>query len=373
MIKVNCNVPLGSGLNPYQPLRHHILDVLGGLISGAFGLAGQAAQASYTKEQQKLQSKLNKEEMATSQGMQNAQQDWLMNTQYGKMVSGMKNAGLNPATANGTTPVTPSAGHGSSGGVGPSGPPTSSLGADIMQGVSAGAGVQNTMADTKLKEAQAKNLDADTSWKNFMNTPEYRKATLEGIQNSALKDWWNAKNQEKGIELTDQEIVYKAQLTKNLGRQYDLTGAQINQLNAVAAESYARILEIKQNMKESEFRILYHRAAANAQNAAAENYRESARDTRETRGYRIDVLKSTSSELNSRSGLNDANQMLTNEKRHTETKNQKLIEIETVLKDYQRQCNEIYTPTERGGIQFAKDVLGLMNPFQGIIAINSGN
>ena len=73
MIKVNCNVPLGSGLNPYQPLRHHILDVLGGLISGAFGLAGQAAQASYTKEQQKLQSKLNKEEMATSQGMQNAQ------------------------------------------------------------------------------------------------------------------------------------------------------------------------------------------------------------------------------------------------------------------------------------------------------------
>lgn len=373
-MKYNFNVPLGSGVCSYAPRPKPILgSLIGGAISGLFGMAGQSQQAGYTKEQQKLQSKLNREEMAYSQGLQNNQQNWLMSTQYGKMVSGMKNAGLNPATANGTSPGAVSAGHPSTGGVGPAGPPTSSLGSDIMAGAAAGAAIKNTEADSKLKEAQAKNIDEDTSWKNFMNTPEYRKATLDGITNQALKDWWSAKNSEKGIELTDQEIAYKAQLTKNLGKQYDMTEAQINQINAAAAETYARILEIMQGIKESEARILYHRAAANSANASAEFSRENAKDLRDTRSYRIDVLKDTSSELKSRSGLNDANQMLTNEKRHTETKNQKLLDLEAAMKDYVVKCNQIYTPTDRSGIQYAKDLLGLMNPFQGIIAVNSGN
>lgn len=366
-------VPLGCGLNPYAPMQHHVLDFIGGLIGGAFGLAGQAQQAAYTKEQQKLQSKLNREEMAYSAGLQRNQQEWSANTMYGKTVNGMKNAGLNPATANGTSPATPASVNPSSGGVGPSGPPTSSLGADIMSGVAAGKSIEQTDANIEFTKAQTKNIEQDTLWKQFMNSPEYQSATLKGVQNSALKDWWSAKNSEKGIELTDAEIAHKAALTKELGAKYDLDRAQERQVNALAAQTYAKILEIRQNMRESEFRIMYHRAAANAQNAAASLSHAQAKTEDALRSGRVSNLDASTSELRSRSGMQDAQQMLTNEKRATEVKNRKQVELDNTLKEYVVRCNQIYTPEDRAGLSWAKDCLGLMNPFQGIIAINSGN
>ena len=99
---------------------------LDGLVGGAMNMAGNAQQFEYDKYLKKMQSKLNREEMEHSMGLQKSQQEWLMNTQYNKQVSGMKNAGLNPAMANGGsvggisgssgTPTTGSAGSGMSGG-----------------------------------------------------------------------------------------------------------------------------------------------------------------------------------------------------------------------------------------------------------------
>ena len=104
----------------YRPKRKFFWGAVASGIAGLFGLAGQENNSRITKEQMQLQHRMNKDEMNHSMQLQKNQQDWLMNTMYGKNVSGMKNAGLNPATANGVSPATPSGGSPSSGTSGPS-------------------------------------------------------------------------------------------------------------------------------------------------------------------------------------------------------------------------------------------------------------
>lgn len=122
---------------------------IGAVGSVLGGLVNSSIQSSNTKEQMRLQSKLNREEMAYSMGLQKDQQEWLMDNQYGKTVSGMKNAGLNPATANGVSPSVPSGGSPHSGSPGPSaGMPN----IDLVSGALAGLQIQSLAKDVEAKE-----------------------------------------------------------------------------------------------------------------------------------------------------------------------------------------------------------------------------
>lgn len=276
-MKMIYNVPLGSGLNPYEPLHHHIIgSVIGSLVGGALGLVGNAQQASYTKEQQKLQSKLNKEEMATSQGMQNAQQDWLMNTQYGKMVSGMKNAGLNPATANGTTPSVPSAGHGSSGGVGPAFH-GESLAAAASQGALAGKDVE--MADAQIEniKAQTDKTREETDDQKFKNTPTYRELTLRGMDEDIKLSVCRQKEANSNVDLNTQKVAESAQNVKESLSRIGVNTELANKYANESVEVTYRIAGILQDMKESEARIAVHRATAKCQRALANLHDKAAK------------------------------------------------------------------------------------------------
>lgn len=150
---LNIDRPLGSG-NPYAPnapcIWPAIIGAVGGIASAAIG---SSMQSGFTKEQQKLQSRLNREEMNHSMALQRGQQEWLMNTQYGKSVSGMKNAGLNPATANGVSPATPSAGHPSTGSSGPS---ASMPSIDVTGAALDGLNIESLNEDIKAKQIDNK-------------------------------------------------------------------------------------------------------------------------------------------------------------------------------------------------------------------------
>lgn len=146
------NTTLGLCANPYAPQKKCFWGaVIGAGISALGSLAGNSQQHTYTKEQQRLQSKLNREEMEHSMNLQKNQQEWLMNNQYAKNVSGMQNAGLNPATANGTTPSVPSGGSPSTGSVGPAFH-GSDVGAAASNGALAGMQVQSLAEDVEAKQ-----------------------------------------------------------------------------------------------------------------------------------------------------------------------------------------------------------------------------
>ena len=122
-----------------------MIGVGGGLINGLFGSTSQAQQ---TKENMRMQHKYNINEMQQSMELQRNQQEFLMNSMYGKTASGMKSAGFNPATANGTTPSVPSVGSPSTGGTAPSAP-MPDFGLDKL--VSNGISLAQASEDLKTK------------------------------------------------------------------------------------------------------------------------------------------------------------------------------------------------------------------------------
>lgn len=156
MLRIQSNIPLGVP-NLGTPFKCSAVGAA--LITAGAGLLGgflgNSQQAGFTKEQQKLQSRLNREEMSHSMALQKNQQEWLMNRQYGANVSGMKNAGLNPATANGTTPSVPSGGTPSTGSVGPAFH-GENLGAAAMQGAMTGLQIEGARADIEAKQIDNK-------------------------------------------------------------------------------------------------------------------------------------------------------------------------------------------------------------------------
>lgn len=112
------------------------------------------------------------EQMRYAMGLQNAQQEKLRNSQYNAMVSGMKNSGLNPATANGTTPVTPSAGS-----------PSSNAGMPQMNLGDAALGAMSTMLNLKsgMEDVKAKKLD------NQLKALDVENAKAEQEENNTFR------------------------------------------------------------------------------------------------------------------------------------------------------------------------------------------
>lgn len=356
---MNFNIPLGSGLNPYEPLHHHIIgSVLGGLIGGAFGLAGNAQQHTYTKEQQRLQSKLNKEEMATSQGMQNAQQDWLMNTQYGKMVSGMKNAGLNPATANGTSPASVSAGHPSTGGVGPASH-GESLAAAVSQGAMAGkeveltdAQIKNIEADTEKKKEESKNTAADTKIKEWESDPRILALKEKGLDATAQKTYAEA-------DVAKETVIKVSREAGLIFEQMNLTIEEQKKCQAETAKTYTAILTDLQSLKESEQRI----ALMYAQEELAKEMKHTER-AKQTELYAAADEHKASAAYN-RAGVLERHQNVRESKQRVNESKVRAVGISIANRAAKWRQDVIETSgsvTEQAGILGAKRTLDLLNP-----------
>lgn len=223
---------------------------VGAGISGLFGLASGSMQKGFTKEQQRLQSKLNREEMAYSSGLQRSQQEWLMNSQYGKMASGMKNAGLNPATADGTTPSVPTPGSPSSGSSGPS---AGSVNLDPVAGAQAAA-------DLELKHSQASLFDAQADDQRFKNTPVYRSLILRGMTEDISLAVSRASEANSNVKLNEQKVAESVVSMQKMFSEIGVNDEQKKVLAQSCTESQYRCASILQGLKESDQRIALMKA-----------------------------------------------------------------------------------------------------------------
>lgn len=206
MLNVSYKYDVGSPTFGFQK-RYWV----GALVGALGGIAGSyfssQMQKSNTMAQQRLQSKLNREEMSYANDLQRNQQEWLMNAQYGKTVQGMKNAGLNPATANGTTPSVPSASSPHSGSSGPSaGMPSM----DIAGGAITGMNLESLAEDIQAKRIENRRrsllLKDEENASRYGNREERQyldpvtKEVIASSDNGDMQDQldsWQSKNPDK--------------------------------------------------------------------------------------------------------------------------------------------------------------------------------
>lgn len=157
-MRLNFNIPLGVTIHGHP--RHFIFG-LESLVGGVMNMAGNAQKFEYDKYLKAMQSRLNREEMQHSMGLQQSQNEWMMNRQYSAQVQGLKNAGLNPAMAGGSSiggmsggsahPTTGGPGSGMSGG-------SFDYGTTMMAIDQQAQRIEN---ETKVADAQANALNAE--------------------------------------------------------------------------------------------------------------------------------------------------------------------------------------------------------------------
>lgn len=333
MLRIQSNIPLGVP-NLGTPFKCSAVGAA--LITAGAGLLGgflgNSQQAGFTKEQQKLQSRLNREEMSHSMALQKNQQEWLMNRQYGANVSGMKNAGLNPATANGTTPATPSAGSPSSGAAGPA-----FHGESLANAAAQGASLA---ADIDLKKSQAANLDAQTDDQRFKNSPVYRQMILRGMDKSIALDVARAAESNSNVNLNVQKVAESITMQQKLLSEAGVNDEQKKVLAQSLVESQYRCASIVQGIKESEQKIVLYKAQAYAQTEIAKLQKHLA--------HQADTQSSLNTSLGTKA---DAETQLTKQMRDTEANKTKKTGLEATA---QQLANE--------AVKYANDVLTSMPP-----------
>lgn len=348
------NTTLGLCANPYAPQKKLIWGALAGAGASLLGgLLGGAQQHIYTKEQQRLQSQLNREEQEHSMALQQQNQEWLMNRQYGASVSGMKNAGLNPATANGTAPATPALGHPSSGSSGPAASmPNFDLAGAIKEGELMQAQIDNINADTQNKKSQSSNFDADTRLKEIQARPDFVKAGLDKLSGEAQLAWCQS-------DLTaKQSVKYMAEVQK-IGKDMQLTDAQINNLQSQTAKAYQDIQEsisrISLNKAEQYFKI----TGASLNKALAVQAHANAAEANER--VNSGLYKSQSNLNYMKANEAEANEALLRKKGFTEEQITECKKIEAKLLEFDQKVNDQYGALDKGSLQYARDLLNLLS------------
>lgn len=247
----------------------------GGLVGLAGSLFGSSSENKSTRENMKLQSNLNKQEMAYSQMLNKDYQNMLWQNQYGMQVSGMKNAGLNPAGAN-TSLAGASTGNAMA--TGPVGPKGASMQLNTLGDAIAGAKLGKEL---EILDSQKENIDADTQQKQaatdeqrFKNSDVYRDLILRGMDETISNTVASTSEKYSNIEVNTQKIAESAQNIKESMSRIGLNEELANKAAKEAVEVTYKIVERLQNIEESKARVIYHRAAAANQSALADLNRE---------------------------------------------------------------------------------------------------
>lgn len=330
---------------------------VGAGISAIGGLLGNAQQAVYTKEQQKLQSKLNKQEMEHSIGLQRSQQEWLMNSQYGKMASGMKNSGLNPAIANGTTPSTPSPGSPTTGGVGPA-----FHGSDLGLAMSQGASVA---ADLRLKESQASLNDAKADDQRFKNSDVYRGCIIRGMNENISLTIAKQNELNSSTSLNYARVGESAANAQKLYSEVGVNQEQQKVLIQQRIESQYRIASILQGMKESESRVVLNMAQAYQATEIAKLQKHLA--------HQADTQASLNTALGTESeSRTSLNRQLKETEEHKTKKSKleaKAQEISNIALEYETNVLTAIPAEDRAKYEAAGMIKDYWNPLNGIVHV----
>lgn len=252
-MKLIFDKPLGNG-NPYAPSQKCIWSALIGAGASLLGnMLGSEQQAGYTKEQQKLQSKLNRQEMQHSMALQENYQNMLWNKGAAKTVSGMKHAGLNPAMAGGTSLGGASGSGGvakpGSGASGPSASPGAKLGSEA---VASAMNVQQTESNVELNKSQADLNEANAEYLKS-------KTTEQNNVNSKFEETYlrEAKEQEARTKAygeqayaSHQQGMLFGEQAKSEKKRQQLLENQAKEANAAAQLAIERCAEVRANIQK---------------------------------------------------------------------------------------------------------------------------
>lgn len=333
---------------------------VGALVGALGGIAGSyfssQMQKNNTMAQQRLQSKLNREEMSYSNDLQRNQQEWLMNAQYGKTVQGMKNAGLNPATANGTTPSVPSASTPHSGSSGPSASMPNIVGS-ASEAALLGSQIENIQADTKKKEQEAKDIELNRKIKEWEADPSIVDLKKRGLSAEVLKTYAES-------DLLKDQAKKVSQETANLCAEYNLTRAQTQKVQMEAAKMSSEINKILQDISESEARIVLHMAETNMLKSQTKlNYEKINTE----KAQQSNLYASSEHHLSS-AGAEALRGNLDKERANESRLQQKALEISNQMQAFEAKV-QAYSgdPINQGAIRYVKNVLNAFNPLSGIL------
>ncbi len=361
MLHLNCtimlnvtSIPLGICIygRPKKPWLGAAIGAAGGLASS---LIGAGIQHSNTKAQQRLQSALNKQEMSYSNSLQRDQQEWLMNTQYGKQVSGMINAGLNPATANGTTPSVPSASTPHSGASGPSAGMPDIMGS-VSQGSLLGAQIDNITADTKKKESEKNRIDQQIKIDTWMEDPEVQSLRKSGLESEVLLTYAQA-------DFTKEDAVRVGKQVQLMTEQLNLTKEQQKVCQQQAALYVTESLKLLQDMKESDVRIALHYAEMDLK-----------RSERDLNRAKIGTEKASQFNLYASGEHHYSSSFEQNTKGHLNKAQESESKLRTVGQEIANRAAKFKQEvveasggvTEQGSLLGAKRIISLINPLSDI-------
>lgn len=320
---------------------------LDGLFGGIMNLAGNVQQQAYTKENMKLQSRLNREEQEHSMGLQRDYQNMVWDQGASREVAALKNSGINPSGFNGPTAMSASP---SSGASGPPAHGDFSYGSAMIDAAASAQRVQNETelaesqkknidADTRLKESQTKNTEADTKIKEWRTDPSILDLERKGMEANVLKTYASA-------DVDKATVVKIGRECDLIGSQMGLNDAQKTKLQAEVAKYRTEIASLVQGMDESQARILLYRAQTATESAKQNDLNASAAE------HRAGVVeKHASARLRGAQTKETASQ-------------QKLNEIETKMREFKQKVIEISGDAhEQGSIMGAKRLVSLVNPF----------
>lgn len=366
MLRIQSNIPLGVPNlgTPFKCNPFIVPALIGAGASLISGLFGNSQQSVYTKEQQRLQSRLNREEMNHSMALQKGQQEWMMNTQYGKMVSGMKNAGLNPAMAGGGSVGAASGGsaHPTTGGVGP-GAHGEALSSAVAQGAQFGIQLKQGEQELKTGKAQEELLKAQRdkviAEKNKVNQnfqidayktdPRIQELFKQGVEADVLNTYAEADvNKARVAEI----MVNANKLFNEIGLVQDMR----NEAQARTAETYVKIKSLFVGMDEAQSRMAVNYADAYLKREQVNT--EKAKQS--------DLYASAEHHLAS-AGAEGARGNLT-------VAQQKGQELANYINQYRQEIQELSgSKSEQGSLIGAKRLLDLLNPLAHVSFVGSSN
>lgn len=245
--------------------------VIGAAGSIAGGIGSALIGNSGTRQNMQLQAKLNKEQLSYQDALNRNYQNMLWSKQYQAQMSGMKNAGLNPALANGTSVGGATASNSLS--AGPTGPSGAMPSIDPVSGAVSAMNAEKDMTikdnQAKLLDEQAKNVAQDTLKKKeetsesaLRNTKEYRDLLLRGMSEQNALAAAQAADANSHVEVNRSTVSQIAKNIEKIASDIDLNKEAKNQLITATWKNLYECAAILQEMKESDARIALHRSTA---------------------------------------------------------------------------------------------------------------
>lgn len=331
-----------------------------GAVSSIFGNSG-------TRSNMRLQAQLNKEQMKYQDELNRSYQKMLWNNQYSAQMSGMKNAGMNPAFDG----ASPSMQASNSTGAGPSGPsaPTPDLVGSAVSAMNAekdmtlkdkqadmmDAQIEKTKSETKVNNAEAKIREYDAS-------PDMLVLRGKGVDATVKRTYAEA-------DVATQEMRKVSNEADKTFEEIDLTREQKRQAQAITAKTYTAILSDLQGLSESEQRI--------ALMIAEEDLKKEEKTTEKAKQY--DLYQSGKEHA---SGAKLKDQLVKESKQKVKESQQSVTEskartaghkIANRAAQWRQDVIEMSgSKAEQAGQLGAKRIIGIFNPLEGAAEMFAG-